>query len=288
MWVNRDGAATPLAVPQRPYEHPRLSPDGKRVVFSTPDEKVFVLDIARNQFHELSPDGRNEFPIWTPDGKRVAFLSNRNGSRNIWWMPADGSGPAEQLTYSKNVNEPSGWSSDGRLLLVTDQAPQTNRNILLLRVDRAANRERTTETILATAVDESSARFSPDGKWIVYYSNETGKSEIYVKAFPLTAERWKISIDGGSEPVWSQAGNEIFYRNGDKMMSVEVKTAAEFTASAPRLLFAGNYRHGVTFRPDYDVASDGKRFLMVRGSEQPPTAAQITLVPNWNKKAKSP
>lgn len=286
LWVNRDGSATPLAAPQRPYEHPRISPDGKRVVFSTTDAKVFVYDLDRNESKQLTSDGQNQFPIWTPDGKRVAYLSYRNAARNVWWMPADGSsGPAEQLTQSKDLNEPSGWSSDGRLLLITDQAPETNRNILLLRVGPAANRERTAEAFLQTKVDESAARFSPDGRWVVYYSNETGKSEIYVKAFPPAAERWKISAAGGSEPVWSPGGNEIFYRNGDKMMSVEVKTTPGFAASTPRLLFEGNYRHGVTYRPDYDVTPDGKRFLMVRGSEQPPVAAQITVVPNWVEKA---
>ncbi len=288
VWVNRDGSATPLAAAQRPYEHPRISSDGKRIVFSTPQEEVFVYDLDRNQFHQLASDSKNEFPVWTPDGKRVAFLANRSGSRNVWWTLADGSGGAEQLTNSKYVNEPAGFSADGRFLLVTDQAPQTNRNILLLRVDPAANKERIAEDYISTAQDESAARFSPDGHWVVYYSNETGNSEIYVKPFPPTQERWKISSGGGSEPVWSPTGNEIFYRNGDKMMSVEVKTTPGFSASAPRLLFEGNYRHGVTFRPDYDVSPDGKRFLMVRGSEQPPTAAQITFVPNWSKKTNGP
>jgi len=125
--------------------------------------------------------------------------------------------------------------------------------------------------------------FSPDGRWLAYASDESGRQEIYVRPFPGPGGKSQISTEGGTEPVWARNGQELFYRNGDKMMAAAVETKPVFAAAKPKLLFEGHYETAVfVFEPNYDAASDGKRFLMVKASEQESALTQLNVVLNWS------
>src|SRR5437762_4163811 len=125
------------------------------------------------------------------------------------------------------------------------------------------------------------AEFSPDGRWLAYASNETGRYEVYVQPFPGLGGKWQISTEGGREPVWARNGRELFYRNGGKMMVVDVTTQPSFTTTKRRMLFEGYYAADTKNETNYDVTPDGQRFVMVKPSEQERTATQINMVLNW-------
>ena len=290
VWVNRDGSAAPLGAPPRAYEHPRLSPDGQRVAVSIAgaSPNIFLYDIPGNRLTQITSEATNTFPVWTPDGKRLAFRSTKAGPWNVFWKPADGAGAAEQLTMSKYLNEASSWSPDGQLLAFTELHPTTRRDLWVLSLKG----ERKPRLFLRTPADESAARFSPDGRWLAYASDASGRSEIYVQPFPATGgptpkgsgtqgDKWQISTGGGREPVWAPSGVEIFYRDGNKMMAADVKTQPSFASSKPRLLFEGHFETALASRANYDVAPDGQRFLMLQAGEQQDTSDQIKVVPNW-------
>ena len=127
--------------------------------------------------------------------------------------------------------------------------------------------------------------FSPNGRWLAYTSNQSGRFEVYVQPFPEVGARWQISSDGGAEPVWARNGRELFFRNGDKMMTVDVSIDPQFHAGKPRLLFEGRYEaHSLT--TSYDVAPDGQRFTMVKAGEPAPAPAQVNVVLNWDEQLK--
>jgi hypothetical protein len=276
VWVDRKGKADPLNAPGRPYEVPRLSPNGAHVAFMTrgPTYDVWVYNLARGNATKLISEGSNQFPIWTPDGKRLTYRATRAGTRNVFWRTADGSEAEERLTSGIGNEAPSSWSSDGQVLLYT---------VAIEAVDILAFGlpERQTTSFLQTAFVETAAQFSPDGLWVAYHSNEFGRQEIYVRPYPGPGAKWQISTDGGTEPVWNPNGGELFYRNGNKMMVVDVTTKPAFAVGTPRVLFTGDYLPASTMYPNYDVSRDG-RFLMVqRNAEEPATPTRIVVVLNW-------
>ena len=133
------------------------------------------------------------------------------------------------------------------------------------------------------------SRLSPDGHWIAYASNETGRLEIYVQPFPSLEGKWQISTDGGGHPVWARNGQELFYRNGDKMMVVEVSTQPVWSAGVPETLFEGQFSGnlgGLGGNTMYDVAPDGQRFVMIKVSEEQEAVGQINIVLNWFEELK--
>ncbi len=170
----------------------------------------------RETFTRLTFEGANFIAIWTPDGKRLTFGSTRaGGSVNLYWKPADGSGTAERLTTSENVQVLNSWSPDGQML-----AFQASGGIWVFPLEG----ERKPRPFLQTPFYDGGARFSPDGRWLAYVSDESGRFEIYVQPFPGPGGKWQISNGGGIEPVWAKNGRELFYRNGDRMMDVEITT----------------------------------------------------------------
>jgi serine/threonine-protein kinase len=147
--------------------------------------------------------------------------------------------------------------------------------------------DRKVQPFIRTPFNESAPQFSPDGHWMAYVSNESGPNEIYVQAYPGPGGKWQISTEGGTEPVWSRNGRELFYRNGNKMMAVDVATQPSFTGGKPRLLFEGPYVPTPATFPNYDVSSDGQRFLMLKPSESAEAApTQINVVLNWFEELK--
>ena len=286
VWVDRQGAVEPLAAPLRIYDDPHLSPDGQRLAVQIGPESgnsdIWIYHIPRGTLARLTFE-RGNMPRWMPDGKRLAFGSRRaGGPANLFWKPADGSGPAEQLTESERVHLPSSWSPDGQVLAFEESHPTTGMDIWVLPLQG----ERKPRPFLQTQFGERAPVFSPDGHWLAYMSNESGRNEVYVQPYPGPGGKWQISTEGGNEPLWAKNGRELFYRNGNKMMAVEVTTQPTFRAGTPTLLFEGQYHNDFNWSPpNYDVTPDGQRFLMIQPGEKE-EATQINVVLNWFEELK--
>jgi len=293
VWVSRNGAEQPLAAPARAYRQPRLSPDGRRIAVAIEEQEtqVWLYDLSRETLTRLTFEGNTNFnPVWTPDGKRITFQSNKEGPQNLFWQLADGSGGLERLTTSEYVNAPESWSPDGQLLAFIEINPTTGYDVWVLRMgdpSAGSGQVRKAEPFLRTPFNEGSARFSPDGRWLAYLSNESGRYEVYVQPYPGPGGKWQISTEGGTEPVWNPNGRELFYRSGDKMMAVDIATQPGFAAGKPKVLFEGQYLPTPATFPNYDVAPDGQRFLMLKPIEQAQAApTQINVVLNWFEELK--
>jgi serine/threonine protein kinase/Tol biopolymer transport system component len=288
VWVNRNGAEQPVAAPGHAYRRPQLSRDGRRVAVGTQEQEaqVWLYDLGRGTLTRLTFGGNfNVNPTWTPDGKRIAFTSNREGPQNIFWQLADGSGGLERLTSGEYNNNyvPMSFSPDGQLLAFLEVNPTTGLDIWVLRLNDGK-----TEAFLRTPFNEGAPRFSPDGRWLAYVSDESGRFEVYVQAYPGPGGKYQISTEGGTEPVWNPNGRELFYRNGPKMMAVEIATQPSFSAGNSRMLFEGPYQPSPATIPNYDVSPDGQRFLMLKPSEQTSFSSltQIVVVQNWFEELK--
>ena len=283
VWVTRNGMEQPLTAPPLAYGYPRLSPDGRRVAVEL-DNQIWLYDLSRDTLTRFTFEGRtNQSPGWTPDGKHIAFRSNTQGPSNLFWQLADGSGGLERLTTSDRVQNLTSWSGDGQLLAFFEPGVATQRDIWVLRMN-----DRKVQSFLQTPFNEGGASFSPDGKWLAYVSNESGRPEIYVQPYPGPGGKWQISTESGTEPLWNRNGRELLYRSGNKMMAVQVETQPSFSASKPTMLFEREYAAsqfpatGIA----YDVSSDGQRFLMVKEIEQSSAAGQINVVLNWFEELK--
>jgi len=246
-------------------------------------------------------------PVWTPDGKRLAFRSWKAGTMTMWWMPADRSSPEERLTTVGERQSLRSFTPDGRYALFEQMdvggggakgtkgeatlgtAGGIHLWVLPMEGDRTPVRFRDTKFM------EGAGRFSTDGKWVAYCSGETGKSEVFVQPWPGPGPRIQVSSDGGSDPVWSRDGEELFYRTDDRMMVVAVRTAPAFQAGKPRMLWEGHYSHGMSsscgppgglVAANYDVSGDGQRFLMVKDADQDAISTRIVVVVNFAEELK--
>ncbi len=238
VFLDRNGMEEPLAAPRRQYDGvypPRLSPEGRRIAATIVGDKldVWVYEIPGQTLTRLTFEGNNQVPIWTPDGNRITYRATRGGLRNLWWKPADGSGSEEQLTNGENLQTPLVWSPDGMELVYFDSDPATGNDIWALSLEG----EREARALIQTPYAEDGASFSPDGHWMAYESDESGRSEIYVQPFPDPGKKWTISTEGGKCPVWAQNA-ELFYVNGNNVMVVDIQTQPNFTAARPRLVFS--------------------------------------------------
>ncbi len=295
VWVNRQGEINPLAAEAREYMNPSLSPDGQQVAVTIREGSnydIWISEVARGTLTRLTSNpGEDHAPIWTPDGKQVTFGSDGAGEGPpsppaLWWRPADGSGPQEPLGESEEprMGMPTSWSPDGQTLAFRF-SPTDSNDIWMLQREG----EQEPWTFLGTEFDEAGAMFSPDGSWLAYMSDESGRNEVYVQPYPGPGGKYQISIDGGAEPVWSPKGNDLFYRNGDKMMAVAIETEpdSELSVGTPRLLFEGRFlgTGPVHLRRNYDVSLDGQRFLMIK-REQDLVPTELIVVLNWFEELK--
>jgi serine/threonine-protein kinase len=282
VWVDRKGAEQPVPAPAHNYVLPRVSPDGKRVAagIEEADSQIWLYDLGRDTLTRLTFEGTaNVDPLWTPDGKRIVFKGSGN---RLFWQPADGSGAAEALTSSElsTNNVPGSWSPDGQVLAFMEINPRTGYDIYTLPL-----KDGKPQPFVRTPSIETAPRFSPDGHFIAYTSDESGRLEIYVRPYPGPGGKWQVSTDGGTEPVWNPRGGELFFRAGNKMMAVDVTTEGTFSAGKPKVLFEGTYVPTPRSFPDYDVSPDGQRFLMLKATEQT-APMQINVVLNWFEELK--
>ena len=292
VWVDRQGKETPLPLPARPYLYPHLSPDGKQLALEIegPSHDFYTYDFARGVLTKMSLDGLSHAPVWSPDGKNIGFRSWKLGGMTMWSVPADRSGPDEQLLDQKGMQSVVSWSPDGNYIAYVDAFPGTGMDALVLPLKG----ERKPVPIAQTKFVEGSPKFSPDGRWLAYCSNESGRAEVFVQPFPGPGPKIQVSTEGGTDPLWRRTGGELYYRSGDKMMIVEVRTQPTFTAGRPKLLWEGHYSHGMSSSCgapgvtsfNYDVTPDGQRFLMVKDAHQDIASTKIEVVLNWTEELK--
>ncbi len=212
-------------------------------------------------------------PVWSPDGTRVVFGSDWEGG-GLYEKPAGGSGEAKRIADVERVLVPWDWSRDGMHLSYFTYATQSDLFAL------AMEGEPKSSPILRTDFRESQGHFSPDGAWIAYLSDESGRLEIYVRPFPEGEGKWQVSCDGGRSPIWSADGKEIFYLSGNKMMAAPVKTGETFEAGVPEVLLEVDAQLPRLTR--FDVTADGRRFVIAVPTEDR-ADLPITIVTNWQE-----
>ena len=271
--VDRRGQSTPIVAARA--HAPRLSPDGRRLAFDDGGD-IWVYDLEREAMSRLTTDRRNAIAAWTPDGTRIAFASSADddASRNIFWVRWDGGEEPELLTDGEYPLAVESFSPDGRYVALTETHPDSGLNIVILPLGEARI------DFLVTPANELGAQFSPDGRFIAYVSGESGQNEVYVRPFPVAAARWQISAHGGSAPVWSRNGEELFYRAGIAMMSVPVELAAAEPFGRPETLFDGNYLVDNSGHPGYAVDLSGESFYL-SALNYGESLTQIHIVLNW-------
>jgi serine/threonine protein kinase len=277
IWYDRSGKQlSVLGEPAEYRDNPRLSPDGRRVAVMRIDPEVrsgdiWLYDVARGTGSRLTFDPSvEEHPVWSPDGSRLLYSSNRAGVGDIYQKSATGAGPEEAIFKDENFKSPLDWSRDGRFVIFRTSTPTTKSDLWILPMTG----DRKPFPFANSAFIENEAAFSPDGKWIAYTSDESGKMEVYVQPFPQTGSKWQISTKGGITPRWRGDGKEIFYYEPAKgRKAVDIQTAPAFEAGVPKDLFASPLSGGS------DVSADGQRFLVNQPAESAPAPATVVL--NW-------
>lgn len=288
-WYDRAGKQISTIGPPGNYYSLWLSPDEKKVAVERIEKgsgDIWLIDIARNTAARFTFDPAWDLaPIWSPDGSRIVFASVRNGPPNLYVKPSSGSTNEELLLKTSGAKVPTDWSSDGKYILYRELNTKGKMDLWILPLEG----DRTPRPFLQDDFDKSGAKFSPDGKWVAYSSDESGQYQVYVQPFPGPGGKYQVSSSGGANPRWRRDEKELFYLTPDgKLMAVEVKAGSTFEAVAAKPLFdekisrwfASGAGAGINSRDNYAVSSDGQRFLrndLMEVSGSPP----ITVVLNW-------
>jgi serine/threonine-protein kinase len=284
VWVDRKGSVQSLPVPPRAYTTPALSTDGKQIAVTIEGQTsdLWIYDIARGTLTRLTFDGSNIRPLWTPDGKRIVFTATKSGAINMFWKPADGAGAEEQLTNSLTFFRATSISADGKRAFYIEQSAN-GQDVWSVPLTG----ERKPTPFLQTPFNEAVAQISPDGHWVAYVSNESGQAEIYVRPFPPASAKWQISTEGGIQPLWARDGKELFYRNGNKTIAVDIASEPTFRAGTPRVLFEGEFEPRPGLGTNFDATPDGQRFLMIKnGGDTASEQKQLIFIENWFEELK--
>ncbi len=288
-WVDRTGKVEALPFPPSLWG-PRVSPDGTQILVTRSDPRgagscVWAYELERGVERRITDEtGAEYWPIWSPDGRRVVFNSRREGRTVMASKPVDGSDPENTLVErAETWPSPYSWATDGSLAYQESERLFGKFDIWVLPPDGPPH------VFLQTTSNEFHPAISPDGRWMAYVSDESGRMEVNVRPYPGLGAVTQVSIDGGSEPIWSPDGREIYYRRqgGDQVIAVSFDPGGPSPRlGKPRLLFEGRYAPGFGYGRRYDLAPDGKRFLMVQLGEPPAPHTQYNVVLNWFEELK--
>ena len=271
-WVDSSAKTSPLHAPPGEYTTLRFSPDGKRLAFSITSgdaSDIWVKELDRDSPSRLSfLPGRNDNPVWTPDGRHIVFRSTNPAASGLYGIRSDGSSEAKRLTEGKQGESPGSFSPDGKRLAIVQTGDGSQADIFTMPAETDSGigtfglRLGKAELFLGTPFRETNPRFSPDGRWLAYISNESGKSEVYVRPFPGPGGKWQISTGPGSAPRWSRDGRELLYlgQRGDVMAVSYTAQNGAFAAGKPRVWSEARLS---LLSATYDIAPDGKRLAAI-------------------------
>ena len=295
-WMDRKGRREPLKAPLRPYAAARLSPDGTRVALQIEghDNGIWIWDLARETIRTLT-HGPDSYPEWTPEGRYLVFASNRGGLPNLYMLAADGSGPIVRLTNSHTAQWPTAITSDGAFALGHEYGNTTSFDVFVLPLANRASApspdgspapaQPRGKTLVQDPLAQSLPAIDPDGRYVAYQSNESGRSQIYVRPFPNTDRgKWQVTTEGGSRPIWGR--HELFFVDiSGALVAVPLdKAGGAFAWGTPVSLVKTAMEPGVPGLRSFDVAPDGQRFLLLRDEPAATSRAagsQIVVVLNW-------
>jgi Tol biopolymer transport system component len=282
VWRSRTGETSPLHLPSAPYQQISMSPDRSQAAIDIDgaNASIWILDLGRTATTRLTLEWSNNNPSWTSDPNRVAFSSSRAGQRILFWQRTDNQGAQEPVfprgEFTGHVGF-STWPADGRSVIFDAADPRTARDIWLVQLDG----DRKPKPLMKTPFSESDPSVSPDGRWLAYVSNESGRSETYIQPHPGPGAKFRISTDGAATPRWAHDGRELFYLSRTGMMNARIDPATGHPLGQPELLFgtpAGQ-------PPSFGIGRDG-RFLMITNASSETVARPITVVLNWFEELK--
>jgi hypothetical protein len=290
VWVDRNGNPEPVPLPSGSYVHPRISPDGRRLAIELEGSShdIYIYDFVSGVLSNLTNNGQSHRPVWSHDGRNIGYRSGVMGRFRLWQMPADRSESARELDATGTSRSAESYSPDGLGLAYTVDEPGSPPQITVVSLTG----DRTPRPLDTAGYAQGSPKFSPDGRWLAYCSAESGKPQVYVQAFPGPGAKIQVSSDGGTDPVWKRDGGELFYRSGEKMMSVPIDVGTTAVSGRPRELWTGRYSHGMSTScgspgatsSNFDVTPDGNRFLMIRDEDQDfPVSHQIIVALGWTE-----
>jgi len=285
VWIDRSGKEIERVGPLTTGVNPSISPDLRRVALRRVvdgNDDIWLLDIGRSVLSRFTFDPANDADaLWSPDGSRIVFSSSRKGAYDLYVKPTTGAGTEEVLVASSQNKVATDWSSDGHLILYRSNDPKTSYDIWALSIDG----DRKPFPVVQTNFDERDAQFSPDGKWVAYQSNESGRFEIYIQPLTASSAKVQVSTNGGAQVRWRHDGKELFYVALDgRLTAVPIMFSSNGQAAEagkPVPLFATHIGGAVQspLKHQYVVSPDGQRFLMSTVSEE--STAPITLILNW-------
>ena len=293
VFVDHSGAARVLTAKKRPYQDVMLSPDGRLIAttIAGPETDSWIHDIARDTDTRFTTGEERRWPAWSADGKHVLYAGFDKDGYSIFWRPLDGSGAQEELVDADEKPAAPGFASrDGRMLLYAMWNNAGPRDVMLLSLEKHFPRP-----LIATPPDEDWAQISPDGRWIAYNTDQSGRPEVYVATFPDMGSKVQVSTEGGRHPQWSPNGKELYYlisptadaprplEHRVRVMAVPVEISQAFKAGAPSMLFDGPFFESIH---DYAVTPDGKGFIFIRESQPASGPGELKVVLNWSDELK--
>jgi eukaryotic-like serine/threonine-protein kinase len=286
VWVDRAGKATSFPARWTQFGFPRLSPDGKRTVTIGPPKgqttgrRVLVTELGSGRETVLGLSEQVDQAsdaIWTRDGRTVVFSRFPTDRPALLSQPADASAPPKVLYEGAREFFPTSWSLDGSQLIGYGTTERSGYDLLVLETAGGVPRP-----LVSAQGDQMLGHVSPNGQWLAYTSNETGRSEVYVVPFDGGSTKATVSVDGGFSPLWAADGRELYFRHGNRVMAVTVRRGSEFTATVPKPLFEGPYYVNAIGERSFEVAPDG-RFVMLRAG----SGGELRVILNWVEEVRS-
>jgi serine/threonine-protein kinase len=291
VWVDSSGDEQPTTVTGEAFSRPRLAPDQRRIALAIGSGSavqgnqgdLWIFDLERGGRSRVTGDGLSTFPLWEPGGRRLLLSTGQSGTYQLLMKTLDGTAPDTPIKSERGMNYPLSWSPDGRFVATVSIETETANDIWVLNL----NDPRQWRPFTNKRFREGAPTFSHDSRLIAFASDESGRSEIYVKAFPDPGEAVPISTGGGTEPLFARDAPTLFYRRGDEVIAVDIHAGPPIAVGKERRLFAKPYNRSNGYWPNFDVTPDGKRLMMIRSTAQEaPTRVNVVL--NWLASSGSP